>query len=202
MKLIATLSVLTILFSTAKSQTRPAPQKLAFRYIDSLMNTLHIPGLSVAVIVKGRSVWQKALGYADLDNKVKVTTSSRFRIGSVSKSITAMAMARMIDSRMINIDKNIRYYLPDFPDKQHPLTSRQLAGHLSGIRHYRDDSTDYIRKEHYNDVQSSLSIFKNDTLLFVPGSRFSYSTYGYVLLSAVMEKAAKMSFPALLKKNC
>ncbi|MCZ4223346.1 serine hydrolase domain-containing protein [Pedobacter rhodius] len=166
------------------------------------MKAQHIPGLSVAIALKGNLIWKEAFGYADLDNQVKVTTDSRFRVGSVSKSITSVALAKMKDEGKIDIEETVGHYLPVFAKKKYPVTLKQLAGHLGGIRHYKDnDPSDYIHQEHYTDVPSSLDIFKNDSLLFEPGTKYYYSSYGFVLLSAAMEKAAGHNFPDLMQKE-
>lgn len=174
----------------------------ARKFADSLMKDQHIPGLSVAVALNGDVIWKEAFGYADLDNQVKVTIDSRFRVGSVSKSITSIALGKMIDEDKIDIDQTVQHYLPAFPQKKYPITLKQLAGHLSGIRHYKEnDPSDYIHKEHYNDVTTSLDIFKNDSLLFEPGTHYNYSSYGFVLLSAAMEKASGQNFPRLMQQE-
>jgi CubicO group peptidase (beta-lactamase class C family) len=193
-----------IIFSLSVSAQPNSAQNItqARKFADSLMKVQHIPGLSIAVALKGAVIWEEAFGYADLDNQVKVTTASRFRVGSVSKSITSVALAKMMDEGKIDINQTVHYYVPEFPQKKYPVTLKQLAGHLGGIRHYREnDSSDYIHKEHYNDVASSLNIFKNDSLLFEPGSAYRYSSYGFVLLSAAMEKASGQNFPALMQQE-
>lgn len=189
---------------SAHAQTKKFTKAIvqARKFVDSLMTDQHIPGLSVAVAIKGDIIWKEAFGYADLDNKVKVTIDSRFRVGSVSKSITSVALARMKDEGKIDLDQTVQHYLPLFPQKKYTITLKQLAGHLGGIRHYKEnDSTDYIHKEHYTDVTSSLMVFKNDSLLFEPGTRYNYSSYGFVLLSAAMEKASGKSFVELMQQE-
>lgn len=197
--------IIVILSYTASVRAQPPREKAiqqARKFADSLMKDQHIPGFSVAVALKGDVIWKEAFGYADLDNQVKATTDSRFRVGSVSKSITSVALGKMIDEGKINITENVQHYLPAFPQKKYAITLKQLVGHLAGIRHYRgNDSSDFIHKEHYDDVTSSLTIFKNDSLLFEPGTAFNYSSYGFVLLSAAMEKAAGQKFPQLMEQE-
>lgn len=194
--------LLTLSLALHAQPKRARAVLLARKFADSLMKAQHIPGLSVAVALKGDIIWKEAFGYADLDNQVKVTTDSRFRVGSVSKSITSIALVKMMEEGKIDIGQTVQHYLPAFPRQKYPITLKQLAGHLGGIRHYKEnDSTDYIHKEHYTDVTSSLNIFKNDSLLFEPGTRYNYSSYGFVLLSAAMEKAAGQNFPRLMQQE-
>ena len=167
-----------------------------------LMATLHqkrIPGMTVAVAVDGRLVWSEGFGLADVANITPACPHTRFRIGSVSKPITAAAMARLSDAGRLDIDAPIQRYVASFPDKGHPITVRQLAGHRAGIRHYRDDMEAFNRRRFAN-VTESLELFRDDSLLFAPGTGHHYSSYGYVLLSAALEGAAAMTFDQLLEQ--
>src|SRR2546430_9580112 len=86
----------------------------------------------------------------------------------------------------------VQRYVPTFPEKGYPITTRQLAGHLAGIRHYRD--REFFQTRHFATVRDGLAIFQNDALLFPPGTRFSYSSYGWNLVSAVVEGASGEDF--------
>jgi serine beta-lactamase-like protein LACTB len=158
-----------------------------------------IPGASVTVLRSGRQIWSEGLGLADVENKVPVTPLTKFRIGSVSKPIAAVAMAALVQDGKLDLDAPIQKYVPSFPSKAYPITARQLAGHLAGIRHYKGD--EFLSNRHYANVTAPLDIFKNDSLLFRPGEKYSYSTYGFVLLSAVIEGAAGQPFLAYVQRR-
>jgi len=143
-----------------------------------------IPGASVTVLRNGREIWTEGLGIADIENRVAVTPLTKFRIGSVSKPITAVAMAALVEDGKLDLDAPIQRYVPGYPDKGTPITARELAGHLAGIRHYRGD--EFLSNRHYANVTEPLAIFANDTLLSRPGEKYNYSTYGFVVLSAVI----------------
>ena len=96
-----------------------------------------IPGMSVAVAVEGEIVWTEAMGFADLEQSVRATPETRYRLGSVSKLFTAAIAARLAEKGVLDLDVPIQRYVPSFPEKQAPITARLLAGHLAGIRHYR-----------------------------------------------------------------
>ena len=96
-----------------------------------------VPGLSVAVAMDGKIVWSEAFGLADVETKTPVTPSTRFRIGSISKPLTSAGLALLVERGKIDMDAPIQKYIPDFPQKEGPITVRMLAGHLSGIRNYR-----------------------------------------------------------------
>ena len=169
------------------------------KMIDDTMAKQKIPGLSVAVAVDGEIVWSEGFGFADLENHVRVTPATKFRIASVSKLITTAAMARLYEQGKLDLDAPIQRYVPDFPRKQYEITTRELVGHLSGIRHYRRDPDPakdefFNRKKWYKSVTDSLKIFKDDPLDFAPGTKYGYSSYGYNLLSAAIENASGRDF--------
>jgi len=174
--------------------------KKAEKFIDSLRKKQDLPGISVCVGNKEKILWAEAFGYADLENKTPLSIYSKFRMGSVSKLLTSLAVGRLYQEGKLDPDAPVQQYVPAFPVKQYPITSRQLAGHLSGIRHYRKDDPLTIPKD-YKSVWEGLSIFKEDTLLFKPGTQYEYSTYGYSLLSAVIEGAAHLSFLSYMQDS-
>ena len=151
-----------------------------------------IPGVQVAVAIDGTLVWSEGFGYADAARRRPVTRATQFRIGSVSKPLTAAAVALLYEHGKLDLDAPIQRYVPTFPDKGYPITTRQLAGHLAGIRHYRD--REFFQNRHFATVRDGLAIFQDDSLLFPPGTRFSYSSYGWNLVSAVVEGAAGEEF--------
>jgi serine beta-lactamase-like protein LACTB, mitochondrial len=169
----------------------------ARRLTREMMAESGTPGVSVAVGRNGRLLWSEGFGWADVELKAPVTTLTKFRVGSVSKPMTAAAMALLVDDGRLDLDRTIQTYVPDFPEKRWPITSREVAGHLAGIRHYR--GLENLNADRYDDVTSGLAIFSGDTLLFEPGSAFSYSSYGWNLLSAVVEGAAGEDFLPLMR---
>ena len=150
------------------------------------------PGIAIAVSVDGATVWSEGFGYANLEHRVPMWPSVKFRVGSISKSLTAAAAARLVEDGRLDLDAPIQQYVPSFPEKAHPITTRQLGGHLAGIRHYQGDEN-FIR-DPYPTVLDGLSIFADDPLLHEPGTAFAYTSYGFNLLSAVVEGAAKKPF--------
>jgi serine beta-lactamase-like protein LACTB, mitochondrial len=162
------------------------------QFITDTMRVLGAPGASICVIRDARIAWSRAFGLADLEQSVPVTTETRFRIGSVSKSLTSVAIGRLVQDGQLDLDSPVQRYVPSFPQKRYPITVRQVAGHLAGIRHY--DTGEFENREHYATVSEGLAIFAADSLLFEPGTQFSYSSYGYNLLGAVIEGASGRSY--------
>jgi serine beta-lactamase-like protein LACTB, mitochondrial len=157
------------------------------------------PAVSVAVSRDGKLVWTEAIGCADVELQVPVATTTRLRIGSVSKPLTAAGLGLLVEEGKIDLDSPVQRYVPDFPKKAWPITTRQLAGHLAGVRHY--EKGEFEIREHYATVRAGLSVFEKDALLFEPGTRFSYSSYGWNLISAVMEAASGEPFLAFMQKH-
>lgn len=195
-RVIAAQSVATCPVSVAQSDARyrsaiAAAQRLI---CDSLAP--RIPGLQVAVAVDGKLVWSAAFGYADLAHHTPVSRTTMFRIGSVSKPLTAVAVAQLVTAGKLDLDTPVQRYVPSFPEKPWPITTRELAGHLAGIRHY--EGNEFLSNTAYQSVTAGLAIFANDTLLFEPGTRFAYSSYGFNLIGAVVEGASGENFLAYM----
>ena len=167
---------------------------------EKLQEINHVPGMSLAIGVEGDVVFAKGYGHADVQNQVPVTAETKFRYASVSKLFAATAAAQLYEKGLLDIDADVRTYVPEFPDKGFAITTRQLAAHISGITHYQ--AVDFNRgKTHYDSVMDALNIFKNRNLLFEPGTAYEYSSYGYTLLSAVIERASGQDYLSYLKDH-
>src|SRR6266508_4266402 len=94
----------------------------------------NLPGLSVAVGVGGDIVWAEGFGWADLDKRVPVAPHLRFRIGTASTALTSAAVGLLLEKDRLKLDEKIQTYVPEFPEKQWPVTLRQVMGHLAGVR--------------------------------------------------------------------
>lgn len=150
------------------------------------------PGFSIAIGRDGKIVWSEGFGFADVANHKPVTPQTQFRIGSVAKPLTAAGLMLLVEQGKIDLDADIHKYVTDFPDKGAVITIRELGGHLSGIRHYR--GSEFLSNVHYDTLRASLKIFENDPLLFKPGEQYAYSSYGFNLIGAAMESAARETF--------
>jgi CubicO group peptidase (beta-lactamase class C family) len=157
------------------------------------------PGLAIAVAADGRLVYSEGFGYADLEQRVPAWPTTKFRIGSISKPLTAAALMRLVEQGKIDLDAPVQKYVPSFPDKGATITPRLLAGHLAGIRHYQGD--EFLISTHYESVLDALKIFDGDPLVAPPGTKFNYSSYGFNLLSAAIESAAGTKFLDYMKSG-
>lgn len=184
----------------AQKSSLPAEKAEAIRRaVQAEMAARNIPGLSVAVAEDFTLVWAEGFGKADLENGIAVKPATLFRLGSISKPITAAAVMQLAERGRLDLDAPIQKYVPDFPRKEWPITARELLSHTAGIRHYAGREIESTR--HYTGMVESLAVFKDSDLLFEPGTRFSYSTYGYTLLGAVVEAASGARFMDYVKEN-
>ena len=141
---------------------------------------------------------------ADRENYSPATSSTLFRLGSISKPISATAVLELSERGQLDLDAPVQRYCPAFPPKEWPITTRELLGHLGGIRHYRPDGKGDIPEDsarHFASMQESLGLFSSDPLVAKPGTEFHYSTYGYTLAGCVLEGAASEKFMDFLRKN-
>ena len=160
--------------------------------LDSVMEAQAIPGLSVAVGLGSEVMWSEGFGFSDLTHDVTVTRLTRFRVGSVSKPITAAAIGVLVEEGALDLDAPVQTYVPSFPEKRYPVTTRLVAGHIGGIRHYQ--GAENLSSVRYPTVAAGLEIFQDDPLINEPGTEYSYSSYGWNLISAVIEGASGEPF--------
>jgi CubicO group peptidase (beta-lactamase class C family) len=169
------------------------------RAITAAMAAQNIPGLSVAVALGGRLRWANGYGLADLENFVPAKAATVYRLGSISKPITAVAALQLAAEGRLDLDAPVQQYVPRFPEKPWPVTTRQLLGHLGGVRHYRGNEIASTR--YYPTLLEGLAIFQDDPLLHEPGTKYAYTTYGYSLVGRVVESVAGVPFPDYLRER-
>jgi CubicO group peptidase (beta-lactamase class C family) len=174
--------------------TAPAlvPDTPVHRLAHELVLVDRLPGLSLAVMVDGELAASESLGWASLDPPRPVTAESRFRVASISKSITSVALGLLWQEGLLDLDAEVQAYVPAFPRRDHAITIRQLAGHLAGLPHYTP--IDMLNRRHYESVTAALEKFADRPLLHPPGERFAYSSFGWNLLAAVVEAASGVEF--------
>jgi CubicO group peptidase (beta-lactamase class C family) len=125
-------------FSQKSAYSEKDKIKNARKIARKFFKTQKIPGMSISVSEKGELIWSEGFGYANRHPKVRIEPDETlFRIASISKSITAVIVAKLIDDKQIDIDKSIYKYLPDYPKKKYDFSVRELGGHLAGIRNYK-----------------------------------------------------------------
>lgn len=169
------------------------------RFVGERMAYDRVPGLSVGFI-KGDFSWARGFGWADVENSVAAKAESAYRLASVSKTFTAVAVLKLVEEGKIDLDAPIQDYVPYFPRKKWPLTVRQLLGHIGGISHYKNDDEESHIKEP-KDTRAALAIFQDFDLVAEPGTRYHYSTYGYNLLGAAIEGASGRPYGEVIRSR-
>lgn len=196
--LIGAWLVLRITYAMPDSDSlKFAPSRMLTMYASEISRAREIvlplleeyPGLSVSVGVGREMVWSEGLGYADIAERIRVTPSTRFRIYSLSKPLTASVAASLWEEGALDLDAGIDKYLGSLPDYYVNVTARQLIGHIAGVRHYRDGEWMSFSSSGCSSPSEALDAFINDPLISDPGESYEYSSFGYVLLSAVIDSA-------------
>jgi serine beta-lactamase-like protein LACTB len=168
--------------------------------ITAFMSQEQAPSVSVAIVKDGKLAWTGAYGFSDLENSVPAKTSTMYRLASISKPITATAVMQLAEAGKLDLDAPIQKYCPAFPEKQWPITARELLGHLAGVRHYKHPD-EWKSTMHYESVTESLDFFKADPLDFEPGTKYQYSTFAFSILGCAVEGASGMKFINYLQEK-
>jgi serine beta-lactamase-like protein LACTB, mitochondrial len=187
------------------TQSAPLPKwaeavEQARQIVRAGLKEQNLPGLSVAVGVDGDLVWAEGFGWADLEKRVPVAPGTTFRIGTASTALTSAAVGLLLEEGRLKLDDVIQAYVPAFPEKQWPVTLRQLMGHTAGVRNDGGDEGPLfsVRCEH---PVEGLRFFSESTLLFEPGTQYRYSSYGWILVSAAIEAVADEPFLTFMRKR-
>lgn len=187
--------------AAAASEDRPFQE--AIREFEDfavrMMAQDRIPGLS-ASFMKGDFVWAGGFGLADVENGTPMSAEGSFRLASITKPLTAVAVLQLYEQGRIDLDAEVQVYVPDFPKKTWPVTVRLLLGHLAGISHYRDLQTEGRIREPKT-TRQALAVFEDFALVGEPGAVYNYSSYGYNLLGAVIEGASGLPYGEYLRRH-
>jgi CubicO group peptidase (beta-lactamase class C family) len=171
------------------------------RLARALVVNENLPGLSVAVAADGEIVWAESFGWANIEGHEPVTPRTRFRLGAASKPLTAAAVALLYDRGRLDLDAPVQTYVPDYPQKQWPVTPRQLMGDVAGVHRIRGDNNDAMPNERCAKLGEALPLFAGEPLMFRPGAEHRYSIYGWILLSVLVERVAGEPFPAFMTRE-
>jgi len=160
----------------------------------------NLPGISVAVGVGGNIVWAEGFGWADLEKRIPVAPETLFPIGTASTALTSAAVGVLLEKDRLKLDDEIQTYVPEFPVKQWPVTLRQLMGQVAGVRTDSGDEGPLFSQRCERAVEG-LQHFAGQSLQFEPGTRFRYSSYGWILMSAAVEAVADEPFMKFMRKE-
>lgn len=187
---------LLLAVSSASAQTGTSLTEQLDRLVNKHFPATKCPGLSVAVAQHNQSIFSKALGKADLEQNVPITSGSVHRLASLSKPISGTIILGLVEEGKIALDVSIRQYLPELPDFYDKVTLRELLSHQSGVR-YQDEAAVLFNAEHYATSRDALHATMKSLLAFDPGSKVEYSSFAFVIAAAAAEAVTGRSFQQL-----
>jgi serine beta-lactamase-like protein LACTB len=190
--------------SSVAGETAPAPWSTAIdrarQAIRASVAEQNLPGLSVAVAVNGDLVWAEGFGWANIDNKTPATPSTRFRIGTLSTVLTSAAAGLLIENGNLALDAPIQKYVPDFPATRLPVTVGHLMAHTAGVRNDSGDEGELFGQS-CQAPADGVKLVADDQLRFEPGTRYQFSNYSWIMVSAAIEAAAGEPFLMFMQKQ-
>ncbi|WP_019601844.1 serine hydrolase domain-containing protein [Teredinibacter turnerae] len=205
-------------FSAGDDDFRQLREQISTAALAELERT-GTPSIQVAVRYGESLLFNGAFGLADVENDVQAKASSRYRTASVAKWFTATAAMKLVDGGLLDLDAPIQKYCAAYPVKTYRITTRHLLTHTAGVRGYLDydelvahisDSKELAKLNlrrleeeasfyrRYTDITAPLETFKNDSLIFEPGSNWMYTSFGYRLLACVLEGASHIEYRQLM----
>lgn len=198
------LIVLGFCIKNGNAQTVSQDEQLEIKF-DKLLSEKfkpNEPGCVALVANKGKIIYRKAFGLADLELNVPMNMEMVFELGSITKQITAVAIMQLVEQGKISLQDSVNKFIEDYPSQGYHITIENLLTHTSGIKDYvrikSYDSTFYRRDFTPTEL---INYFKNETMGFAPGTDFDYSNSGYILLGYIIEKVSGMTYENYIEKN-
>jgi CubicO group peptidase (beta-lactamase class C family) len=192
--------------SPVQMQLAPAKAMAVDKTVEAQMQKQGLIGVAVGIIREGQIVYLKGYGQSNREQSSPVTEQTIFNWASNSKPVAAVAALQLTEKKLLDLDADVRRYVPEFPDKGDVITTRQLLCHQSGIPHYSNGTIvptegKYSLPRPFLDPVVALDKFNQSPLVFKPGEKMEYSSYGYMLVSAVIQRAGKKPFQAQIEER-
>lgn len=172
--------------------------------VDDLMNRASIVGLAMAIVVDGELLDVRSWGWKDVASRQALDGDTLFRWASISKTVTGIVATKLAVADELDLDADVRVLVPEFPEKKHVVSTRLLLGHLGGIAHYQHmpkvTREDYDVVFPFRDPVRAIDMFKAAPLINEPGTEYSYSTHGFALAGAVLERSSERGFKGEVKR--
>lgn len=170
------------------------------------MKKQDLVGVSIGIVEDGEIVYLQGYGWANRETQVPVTSDTVINWASNSKPMAGFAAMRLVECNRLNLDADVRCYVPEFPVKSAVITTRQLLCHQSGIPHYENGKVlgterTYPCERPFLNPILALDTFNQSPLIFQPGTKHEYSTYAFILLSAVIQRASGRDFTQYICEN-
>ena len=189
---------------TGRLQAEQVSDKVLAKKINAFLEKTYPanePGAAVLAVKDGKVILRKGYGMANLELGVPIKPEMVFRIGSITKQFTAVAIMKLAEEGKLSVTDDIKKYLPDYPTHGHTITIHHLLNHTSGIKSYT--SVQEILSLMRKDMKPGelIDLFKNQPMDFAPGEQFLYNNSGYFLLGAIIEKVSGKSYEAYIDEN-
>lgn len=169
------------------------------QYLTDYYINKNVPSISTGLLHDGKIIWLAEKGYSDIENNVPASKNTVYRIASISKIITAVAVMQLVEEGKIRLDDDVEKYI-QYPAKRWKFTVRQLLTHTAGIRNYRSTG-EFESKEYFRSTQEAINYLAKDSLEYEPGTKYFYTTLSYNFLAAIIENVSGLSFHDYIKKN-
>ncbi len=158
-------------------------------------------GATALISKKGQIIYKKAFGMANLELNVPMQTENVFRIGSISKQFTAVAILQLMEQGKLSLQDDITKFIPDYPTHGHKITIEHLLTHTSGIQSYTNMIEFAPISRLDKKPEELIQFFKNQPMEFAPGTKWNYNNSGYFLLGYIIEKVSGKTYPEYIEEN-
>jgi len=196
-KHIVLSTALLVSFSCISQEANEEIEELLSQFVSEQI----VVGISAGYTVDNEIKWQSSAGYLDRENGKDFELGTIVRIASISKPMTALAVMQLVEKDLIDLDAPIQTYIPDYPKQERTqITARHLLSHTSGIDGYKN-AKEAETTMNYPSLSDAVNVFKNRDLIFEPGTRYSYTTYGYTVLGLLIEKVSGITFEEYMQNN-
>lgn len=200
--IFTTLLVLVLFVNTFSAQTN-ADKQLAAK-CDQLMSEqfkADETGGAALIAKKGQIIYKKAFGMANLELNIPMLADNVFRIGSISKQFTAVAILQLMEQGKLGLQDDITKFIPDYPTHGHKITIEHLLTHTSGIQSYTGMKEFGTISRLDKTPEELIAFFKNQPMEFAPGTKWNYNNSGYFLLGYIIEKLSGKTYPEYVEEN-
>lgn len=159
------------------------------------------PGATALIAHNGQIIYERAFGMANLELQVPMHVDNVFRIGSITKQFTAVAILQLMEEGRLDLQDEITKYIPDYPTQGQKITIENLLTHTSGIQDYARMKDTKQRGNLDFTPREMIDYFKNQPMRFIPGSKWEYSNSGYFLLGYIIEAITGKTYSKYLEDN-
>ncbi len=199
------LTIFTLLFFSLNLQAQEVNSTnitaQANELLSNSINEGKFVGVTAGFAVENDIIWTGSAGACDENRSTPCEPETINRTASITKTMTAVAALQLVEKGLLDLDVSIDTYLPYYPQPAAgKITTRMLLQHTAGIGGYANGK-EAETQDDYPTLQAACELFQDRDLLFEPGARYEYSTYGYVVIGAIIEVAAGQNFTQYLQEN-